>query len=271
MQVILISNRLAKTRRLNITPALMMASATAFLIFALATSFLFSWLGVRLNLPFVSDMVNSVQEVHQRKNEEFLRENIAAMAVKLGEMQARVTRLDLLGERVAKQSGVSVPKSEVHTQPTTGGSGGPLIRPSQPLSLDELQREISKLSQVVEQRDEDLTAIESQLMERRIKATLLPTLMPIQAQHIGHQLLLALVKDPGPGPLLHHQPYFLIAHPTLIPRMGTEQSQQAMRGGGQQPDHEIAHVEVGQNHQRDRVNNEHHRQQIQQKQPHVTF
>ena len=132
MQVILISNRLAKTRRLNITPALMMASATAFLIFALATSFLFSWLGVRLNLPFVSDMVNSVQEVHQRKNEEFLRENIAAMAVKLGEMQARVTRLDLLGERVAKQSGVSVPKSEVNTKPATGGSGGPLIRPCNP-------------------------------------------------------------------------------------------------------------------------------------------
>jgi hypothetical protein len=41
--------------------------------------------------------------------------------------------------------------------------------------------------------------------------------------------------------------------------------------GGQQPDHEIAHVEVGQNHQRDRVNNERRRQQIQQKQPHVTF
>ena len=185
MHVILVSNRLARTRTLNITPGLMVASATAFLVFALATSFLFSWLGVRLNLPFVSDMVNSVQEVHQRKNEEFLRENIAAMAVKLGEMQAKVTRLDLLGERVAKQSGVSVPKNEVNSKPTAGGSGGPLIRPSQPLSLDELQREISKLSQMVEQRDEDLTAIESQLMERRIKATLLPTLMPIEAHHVG--------------------------------------------------------------------------------------
>ena len=185
MHVILVSNRLARTRTLNITPGLMVASATAFLVFALATSFLFSWLGVRYNLPFVSGMVASVQEAHQRKSEEFLRENIAAMAVKLGEMQARVTRLDLLGERVAKQSGVSVPKSEVNTKPATGGSGGPLIRPSQPLSLDELQREISKLSQMVEQRDEDLTAIESQLMERRIKATLLPTLMPIEAHHVG--------------------------------------------------------------------------------------
>ena len=185
MQVILISNRLARTKALNITPGLMVASATAFLVFALATSFLFSWLGVRYNLPFVSGMVASVQEAHQRKSEEFLRENVAAMAVKLGEMQARVTRLDLLGERVAKQSGVSVPKSEVNTKPATGGSGGPLIRPSQSLSLDELQREISKLSQMVEQRDADLTAIESQLMERRIKATLLPTLMPIEAHHVG--------------------------------------------------------------------------------------
>ena len=130
MHVILVSNRLARTRTLNITPGLMVASATAFLVFALATSFLFSWLGVRYNLPFVSGMVASVQEAHQRKSEEFLRENIAAMAVKLGEMQAKVTRLDLLGERVAKQSGVSVPKNEVNTKPATGGSGGPLIRPS---------------------------------------------------------------------------------------------------------------------------------------------
>ena len=112
MHVILVSNRLARTRTLNITPGLMVASATAFLVFALATSFLFSWLGVRYNLPFVSGMVASVQEAHQRKSEEFLRENIAAMAVKLGEMQAQIMRLDSLGERIAKLTGVSPASSE---------------------------------------------------------------------------------------------------------------------------------------------------------------
>lgn len=185
MHVILVSNRLAETRRLNITPALMATSVLAFIVFSLSVSFLFSWLGVRFNLPFVSSMVVSVQEAHQRKNEEFLRENIAAMAVKLGEMQAKMTRLDLLGERVAKQTGISAPKNEVNAGTAGGGSGGPLIRPSAPLSLDELRGELNKLAQRIEQRDEDLMAVESQLMERRIKATLLPTLMPIQARQIG--------------------------------------------------------------------------------------
>ena len=185
MQIILVPNRLGAARTLNVTPRLIAALAVSFIVFLLLTAFLFSWLGVRFNLPFVSGMVASVQEAHQRKTEEYLRENITAMAARLGEMQARVTRLDLLGERVSRQSGVSVPKIDTNAKPATGGAGGPLIKPVPPLSLEGLQNEINRLSQVVELRDETLTAIESQLMERRIKATLLPTITPIIANYIG--------------------------------------------------------------------------------------
>ncbi len=184
MHIILVSNRLATARALNVTPRLLVMLMTSLLVVVLATAFLFSWLGVRFNLPFVSGMVTSVQEAHQRKTEAYLRENVKVLALKLGEMQAKVTHLDLLGERVAKQSGISVPKSEASTR-AGAASGGPLVRPTAPFSLEELQGELDRLSQLVEQRSESLTAIESQLMERRIKATLLPTIMPIQARYIG--------------------------------------------------------------------------------------
>ncbi len=181
MHIILVSNRLATARTLIITPRTVALAASAFIVLAFLTSFFFSWIGVRFNLPYASDLVESVQQVHNLKTEEYLRDNIKTMAIKLGEMQAQLVRLDLLGERVAKQSGIPLPKSEA----AKGGAGGPLVNPSQPFGPDGLRRELERLSSLIEGQTESLAALESQLMERRVKTTLLPTLVPINAEHIG--------------------------------------------------------------------------------------
>lgn len=185
MHIILVSSRLATARSFNVTSRLMLAIGAGLIFLAFATSFLFSWVGVRFNMPFAAELVVAVQEVHNRKTEEYLRDNISSMAVKLGEMQAQVIRLDSLGERIARLSGVNPPKNEANEANRKAGQGGPLILSSQPLSANELQREIDRLAEIVEQRSDTLTALESQLMERRIKTTLLPTLVPIDADHVG--------------------------------------------------------------------------------------
>lgn len=182
MHIILVSNRLATARTLNITPKLVISCVCAFVFLSFATSFLFSWIGVRFNMPFAAELVASVQEIQNRKTQEYLKDNISSMAVKLGEMQAQLMRLDMIGERVSKLSGLSSAKKESPEKP---GQGGPLIVSPQPLQANELQREIDRLSISVEDRLDALTAIESQLMERRIKSTLLPTLMPINGANIG--------------------------------------------------------------------------------------
>ena len=180
MHIILVPDRLATARTLNVTPRLVLAAVAGFIILSFATSFFFSWVGVRFNLPFAADLVEAVQQGHNRKTEEYLRDNVSAMAVKLGEMQAQLIRLDSLSEHISKLSGVNVPKT-----PAKGGQGGPLIRADHPLAASELQREIDRLAQIVEERSDTLTALESQLMERRIKATLLPTIVPIDSDRIG--------------------------------------------------------------------------------------
>ena len=182
MHIILVSNRLATAKTLHITPRSVMLAVLGFVILSFATSFLFSWFGVRFNMPFASELVESVQQAKNDKTEEFVRDNISSMAIKLGEMQAQVMRLDSLGERVSKISGVEVPKVEVRSK---GGQGGPLLLSLQPFAPDELQREIIRLGEMVEQRADALTALESQLMERRIKTRLLPTMVPIIADHVG--------------------------------------------------------------------------------------
>ena len=188
MHIILVPGCMATAKTLNITPRLLLTVAVGFISLAFAMSFLMAWVGVHFSLPFSSAFMVSAQQARLDQNErtikseKYMQDNVSSMAVKLGEMQAQVMRLDSLGERISKLTGVAQPKTEGKGK---DGQGGPLIHLSRPLSADELQRDIDRLAKVVEDRSEVLTAIESQLMEQRIKATLLPSIVPINADHVG--------------------------------------------------------------------------------------
>ena len=185
MHIILVPGCMATAKTLNVTPRLLLGALAGLVASAFLLSLLLAWVGVRLGLPFSSELVAAAQkDLHDRvvKQEKVMQDNVSSMAVKLGEMQAQVMRLDSLGERISKMTGVS----PVPVEPKgKGGQGGPLIQLSQPLSAAELQREIDRLGEQIDARSDVLTALESQLMERRIKVTLLPTIVPISAERIG--------------------------------------------------------------------------------------
>lgn len=208
MHIILVSNRLATARTLTITPQLLMAVVFGFVVLAFSTSFLFSWIGVRFNLPFAERLVASVQQAEAQKTQNFVRDNVNAMAVKLGQMQAQLLRLDSIGERVSALSGVKLPEKSLDGK---GGQGGPLLVSTAPLSPEELQREVDRLAQVVENRSDSLTALESQLMEQRYKTSLLPTILPISTANIGSSF--GWRVDPIAGVRAMHEGIDFIAEP----------------------------------------------------------
>lgn len=185
MNVILVSNRLKTAKTVHITPAIVLAILAGFVALSITVSFAFYWVGIRQDPVVASDLVLQQQQAHNQKAEQYLRNNVSAMAVKLGEMKAQLLRLDALGERVSRLSGVSMPKPQAAGKSARDGAGGPLVPLSGPLSSFELQREIDRLGEVIEQRKDELTELESLLMERRIKSVLLPTLVPIDAERIG--------------------------------------------------------------------------------------
>src|SRR5258708_23792943 len=80
----------------------------ALLVFGLTLALF--WVTVRhaaeFKLPLLDSLVLSAQEAQRRKTEEFLRENLNAMAVKLGQMQAQLMRLGALGERLCALAGL---------------------------------------------------------------------------------------------------------------------------------------------------------------------
>ncbi|HEX5801458.1 MAG TPA: M23 family metallopeptidase [Azospira sp.] len=181
MHIILVSNRLATARTFVITPRFVLMAAVLFLGLMFATSAFFSWLSVQFRLPFLEHMVLSVHKQEAERSDAFMRDNLDAMASKLGQMQAQLLRLDSLGERVSTLSGV---KPEDKPIDFRGGQGGPLLL-AQPQTPIELGFALDRLARHVEYRTDSLTAIESQLLDDKMRRSLLPTITPIQGDFIG--------------------------------------------------------------------------------------
>ncbi len=182
MHIILVSDRLATAKTVTLTGRHVFAAIAGLgaLVIVLAT--LFSYVTVRhaaeIRLPFLQNLVRAISLDEAQKSKEFVRENINSMAVRLGQMQAQLTRLDSLGERLAALAGM---KPEKIQETPKEGRGGPLIQPRS-LTPDELQDALDKLSRQVELRTATLTALEERLLEERIRKSFLPTALPVQAQ-----------------------------------------------------------------------------------------
>lgn len=194
MHIILVSDRLATAKSLVLTPRMLAFAAASFAVFIFAAALTLSWIGVQFRLPFAESLALSVQQQQAQRSEEFVRDNVNVMAVKLGQMQAQLLRLDSLGERISALSGIDAPaRGDAAKTPaaagarTSAGQGGPLILPALPptLSPKELRQEVDRLSQLVEQRSDSLAALEAQLLDKRVKSILLPTILPIRSNAIG--------------------------------------------------------------------------------------
>lgn len=182
MHIILVSDRLARARSVTLT-------GTHLLLALLAAGALVASLAVGMSywsiqhaaesrLPVLESLVRSVQERDARRAEDYVRQNLSVMAVKLGEMQAQLTRLDALGERLSHVAGIKPSELRFAEIP---GRGGALVTSAQPrdIGLDEFSRHLDELAQRMESRTEYLGLIEGELLESRAKARQLPTSHPV--------------------------------------------------------------------------------------------
>ena len=187
MHIILVSNRLATARTITLTGRHLVLATTALFVVVLGLSSLVSYLTVRhaaeVKLPFLENLLRSISAEETQRSKEFVHENLNAMAIKLGQMQAQLMRLDSMGERLAGLAGVkfSDVRAETPAPVAKDGRGGPLI-PSSSLSAEELGRALDELSPRVEAKGDALAALESELLGERIRKNLLPTSLPVDAQ-----------------------------------------------------------------------------------------
>jgi murein DD-endopeptidase MepM/ murein hydrolase activator NlpD len=174
---------LAKSRAVHLSGTkLVVVFAGLSLGLMMAAAGLYHWVflkGAREGWPIIGTLVKLVVKDEFEQRDRFMRENLDAMARRLGEMQAKLVQLEALGERVSGLAGVN--PAEIKTTP---GRGGALVS-GRSLTMEELQATLLDLDQLSSQNTDLLTVMESRLFDQKIKNMMVPTQQPVQAGHVG--------------------------------------------------------------------------------------
>jgi murein DD-endopeptidase MepM/ murein hydrolase activator NlpD len=186
LQIILISDRLAKAKSVNLSAMHLVGLALFSLALLCGSTAAVYWLTLRyaadFKIPVLQQLVVAAQESEAERARAFVQQNLNAMALKLGEMQAQLTRLDALGERVSSLAGIRPQEFRFSEAPGLGGAA-PTLMPPQNLSLAEFGEKLALVSRQVENRNDMLGVLEAQLFETAVKKKLLPTMMPVEAPY----------------------------------------------------------------------------------------
>ena len=113
--------------------------------------------------------------------------HLDAFAMELGELQARILRLDAQSARLAKLAGEkeSTLKNNLNLIPLQiglPGRGGPLVR-SSPFKEAELKSAMDDLLSVVEARDDYMAVLEAKLLQKSVLKNTLPNSSPVSAAY----------------------------------------------------------------------------------------
>jgi murein DD-endopeptidase MepM/ murein hydrolase activator NlpD len=181
MQIMITHGGMARTRVLHVSPMRMIGSAgllvVALLLLSGAVYHYFFLKAAREGWPVVSQLVKLVVHDETAQRDKFVRENLDAMAQKVGDMQARMVKLEAMGDRVSGMAGLKPDDLSGLSRPK-GASGGPYVAMTRP-SFDELNGALKSLDEAAEEQDDVLTLTESRLLESRLKTLMIPSSRPI--------------------------------------------------------------------------------------------
>ena len=104
-------------------------------------------------------------------------ESLDALAIRVGELQARVLRLDALGQRLVNMAGLDEEEFRFSIRPALGGPS-PVGGGESP-SISDFLDELDSLGLQLEDRTPKLLVIESELMSARLRAEASPSGRPI--------------------------------------------------------------------------------------------
>ena len=183
MHLIITDAWLAKSRAIYLSGTrLLIAGFMAAVVLMVVAAGLYHWVflkGAREGWPIIGTLVKLVVKDESDQRDRFMRENLDAMARRLGEMQAKMLQLEALGARVSGLAGVNPGDIK-----SSMGSGGVLVG-SRPLSMQELQATLADLDKLTDHRVDLMTLMESRLFDQKIKKLMMPTQEPVSGGILG--------------------------------------------------------------------------------------
>lgn len=170
MNIILVSNKWAESRSIYLG-----GKQIAMLLVLLSGFVIIAALGVQ-SLRVSAEGAGQITAGGTRvRADQYERTSLDTLAVKLGEMQARMQRLDALGGRLVKLTGMKPSEFQFDQPPA---QGGPLVSLGT-LSAANLAQQLDSLTRLVDDRTDKLTALNTLLMQDQLSRGLLRSVDPV--------------------------------------------------------------------------------------------
>ena len=193
MNIIIVSNNMAKPKVLTLRQVLLFLAMLSLLPIAI---------GWALTTPHDNASSHDVKHLLPPPLRFSLlhpQEHLDALALQLGELQARVMRLDALSERLAKLAGAKESEPAAAAVPARGG---PQVY-AHPATEQELQQHISQLAQELAQRSDRLNLLESMLLQQNLQKNTMPNGQPVEALYNSSSY--GWRPDPFTGRMAFHE------------------------------------------------------------------
>ena len=183
MQMIITDAWLAKSRAIHLSGRrLVFAGLVLSFVLTLVAAGIYHWVflkGAREGWPVIGTFVRLLVKDEFEQRDRFMRQNLDVMAQKLGEMQAKMTQLESLGERVSGLAGVN--PNDIKAAPRRGG----VLVGARSLSMEELQATLADLDRLTDHRTDLMTVLESRLFDQKIRNMMVPTQQPVANAVMG--------------------------------------------------------------------------------------
>jgi murein DD-endopeptidase MepM/ murein hydrolase activator NlpD len=212
MNIILVSDSLARSRNVTLSQTQVVLVALGILasgfLLALATYVVTMKFSVDLRNPYLKSLLASLHAEQLRQSETEMKDNLNTLAVKVGELQARLMRLDAFGERLGKAAGIKQEEFRFDEKP---GQGGPAASSQRDLTVPEFKKMLEEISRVLDDRSDKLGILDNILMDDRLARKTVPTTIPITqgyySSNYGYRI------DPITGRSTFHTGIDIIASP----------------------------------------------------------
>lgn len=187
------------------------ALITALLVLLLTVAGGVGWagyqLGVRNAAPVVDEEAVALESMLDQQRYELqetkarTREHLDALALRLGQMQSRLLRLDALGERLAEIGDLDEGEFNFSEAPPRGGLD--VSGEAQPTELADLLSDLSELTRTIDDREHQLNLLEDLLMNRKLRREIYPSGRPVTSGWVSSRF--GYRKDPFTGRKAFHQ------------------------------------------------------------------
>ncbi len=205
MNIILISSRSAQAKKFVLTKShitlFVIAVLTSVLMLAVCLYYFSLQYAHRIDAPILKTLLVNPHEEKRQKTQSQLQDDLNVMAVKLGEMQAQLVRLDAVGAHLLESAGLELDNFMMDQLPGQGGAYADLN--AEAISFDAFERKLRRLSLMLDDRTDKIEALETLLRSEKLSSSVLPTVMPVDtdwfSSGFGYRL------DPFTGKRAFHE------------------------------------------------------------------